>query len=284
MQVSRRGFTLIELLVVIAVIAILAGILFPVFARARDAALQTQCISNLRQLGVSIQMYADDYDEKFPLAVDFTDQPLSAAAYANSGIPDAVKNVYRLENTDDPVDGDSNGGRIDHILRPYVRSEEVFRCPGDTGFGGIGYAAYTGPFILYNIPPIVPLWQESRYLSFRNKRPKSYWGGTSYLYRTELGLWGRPASQLWQPQNVNVLFDGAHYWHTRLRRRPIFSPGDPNDDMADANKGSITTLFADGRVRACTWQENVDNWMKSLHPVTGKDGNGNPMPSSSPFK
>ncbi len=62
----RRGFTLIELLVVIAIIAILAAILFPVFARARDRARQTTCNSNLRQLGIATMMYVQDYDETFP--------------------------------------------------------------------------------------------------------------------------------------------------------------------------------------------------------------------------
>jgi prepilin-type N-terminal cleavage/methylation domain-containing protein/prepilin-type processing-associated H-X9-DG protein len=59
----RRGFTLIELLVVIAIIAILAAILFPVFAKAREKARQTSCLSNTKQLGLAFQMYATDYDE-----------------------------------------------------------------------------------------------------------------------------------------------------------------------------------------------------------------------------
>ena len=63
---GRNGFTLIELLVVIAIIAILAAILFPVFAQAREKARQTQCLSNLRQIGTSIIMYATDYDGCFP--------------------------------------------------------------------------------------------------------------------------------------------------------------------------------------------------------------------------
>jgi len=62
----RRGFTLIELLVVIAIIAILAAILFPVFARAREKARQASCSSNLKQLMLGILMYSQDYDEKFP--------------------------------------------------------------------------------------------------------------------------------------------------------------------------------------------------------------------------
>ena len=61
----RRGFTLIELLVVIAIIAILAAILFPVFARAREKARQASCLSNLKQLGLATAMYVQDYDERF---------------------------------------------------------------------------------------------------------------------------------------------------------------------------------------------------------------------------
>src|SRR5258705_11923651 len=62
---KRRGFTLIELLVVIAIIAILAAILFPVFAQAREKARQTGCLSNHKQIGTAIMMYAQDYDEQF---------------------------------------------------------------------------------------------------------------------------------------------------------------------------------------------------------------------------
>ena len=62
----RKGFTLIELLVVIAIIAILAAILFPVFARAREKARQTQCLSNTKQLNLAFQQYIQDYDERFP--------------------------------------------------------------------------------------------------------------------------------------------------------------------------------------------------------------------------
>jgi prepilin-type N-terminal cleavage/methylation domain-containing protein len=63
---QRGGFTLIELLVVIAIIAILAAILFPVFAQAREKARQTTCVSNLKQIGTAFMMYVQDYDETYP--------------------------------------------------------------------------------------------------------------------------------------------------------------------------------------------------------------------------
>jgi prepilin-type N-terminal cleavage/methylation domain-containing protein/prepilin-type processing-associated H-X9-DG protein len=69
MTQRRRAFTLIELLVVIAIIAILAAILFPVFAQAREKARQTTCLSNLKQIGLSTMMYCEDYDEAYPISL-----------------------------------------------------------------------------------------------------------------------------------------------------------------------------------------------------------------------
>src|SRR6266568_3148106 len=66
---KRSGFTLIELLVVIAIIAILAAILFPVFAQARDRARSASCLSNLKQMGTAWMLYAQDYDEMFPFSM-----------------------------------------------------------------------------------------------------------------------------------------------------------------------------------------------------------------------
>ena len=65
-RTTSKGFTLIELLVVIAIIAILAAILFPVFARARAKAQQTACLSNVKQLTLAVLMYAEDYDQHLP--------------------------------------------------------------------------------------------------------------------------------------------------------------------------------------------------------------------------
>src|SRR5262252_4110816 len=87
----HRGFTLIELLVVIAIIAILAAILFPVFAQAREAARKTSCLSNMKQLGLGLLMYAQDYDEQtcpWDIAVNATGAPKDWGACAGqAGCP-----------------------------------------------------------------------------------------------------------------------------------------------------------------------------------------------------
>lgn len=101
---ARCGFTLIELLVVIAIIGILAAILFPVFARARENARRASCQSNLKQLGLGLLQYAQDYDEHLPKGV--------------VGTGTIIGNFY----------GFGWGGQI----YPYVKSAQVYKCPSDS--------------------------------------------------------------------------------------------------------------------------------------------------------
>ncbi len=108
MMCGRRGFTLIELLVVIAIIAILAAILFPVFARARERARQTSCLSNMRQLSLSVQMYAQDYDETFPPVV-LNVPPPGALHPDGSTVHTSVLWPVRIF--------------------PYVQNIDIFNCP-----------------------------------------------------------------------------------------------------------------------------------------------------------
>ena len=100
------GFTLIELLVVIAIIAILAAILFPVFARARENARRSSCQSNLKQMALGIFQYTQDYDEKFPLyrtgAYNGTQRPYS---WADGGIQPYVKSIQILQCPSEPNAG-----------------------------------------------------------------------------------------------------------------------------------------------------------------------------------
>ena len=87
----RRGFTLIELLVVIAIIAILAAILFPVFARAREKARQSSCLSNAKQIALALIQYAQDYDECYPSPYNWN--PDVTVAYWTQAIQPYIKNT-----------------------------------------------------------------------------------------------------------------------------------------------------------------------------------------------
>ena len=117
-----RGFTLIELLVVIAIIAILAAILFPVFARAREAARKATCMSNLKQIALAAIMYAQDYDEVLPIACATGFQATSHAIEpANTQITVADALAAGL--------GSKDYWQLPDLLRPYVKSIDIFKCP-----------------------------------------------------------------------------------------------------------------------------------------------------------
>lgn len=121
----KSGFTLIELLVVIAIIAILAAILFPVFAQAREKARQITCTSNMKQFGTAFLMYAQDYDEQ----------------------------TVPWHNDDAPNDPDGFRPAFDRLVQPYVKNAGIFGCPSDktpgTGQfprgGPVAYRGYSMP-------------------------------------------------------------------------------------------------------------------------------------------
>ncbi|MBM3475983.1 MAG: DUF1559 domain-containing protein [Armatimonadetes bacterium] len=115
----RKGFTLIELLVVIAIIAILAAILFPVFARAREKARQTSCLSNLKQLGLGVNMYVTDNDETYP---PFAYMPVP-------GNPATAVTAF-----------DS--------VTPYIKNRQILLCPNDKVGRVLG-----GPVSIIPSPP-----------------------------------------------------------------------------------------------------------------------------------
>ncbi len=115
----KRGFTLIELLVVIAIIAILAAILFPVFARARENARKSSCQNNLKQLALGFKQYINDFDERYPLVA-------STVGTGGSGTP-----PYGWADS----------------LQPYIKNTQVYQCPSDAAEGAdlstdAGYTDY----------------------------------------------------------------------------------------------------------------------------------------------
>jgi prepilin-type N-terminal cleavage/methylation domain-containing protein len=120
---TRRAFTLIELLVVIAIIAILAAILFPVFAQAREKARQTSCLSNDKQVGLGFMMYIQDYDELYPLAFGFSQ---SNGWYWNFN--HAVPQNWRPLPASDPRLG-AYPVHWANSTQPYIKNTQLLACP-----------------------------------------------------------------------------------------------------------------------------------------------------------
>ena len=116
----KKAFTLIELLVVIAIIAILAAILFPVFARARENARRASCSSNLKQIGMGMMQYLQDYDEKYPTQASIAPSPYAEliTSPVNVNTQNWINSVY-----------------------PYVKSWQLFKCPSTIDYVRVPAAA-----------------------------------------------------------------------------------------------------------------------------------------------
>lgn len=110
----RKGFTLIELLVVIAIIAILAAILFPVFAKAREKARQTACLSNVKQICLGVAMYVQDFDEKFPSGLFNWGNGTCSGTMTTSG----TEYPWRA------------------AIYPYIKNDQIFHCPSSDSITG----------------------------------------------------------------------------------------------------------------------------------------------------
>lgn len=175
-RMTRRAFTLIELLVVIAIIAVLAAILFPVFARAKAAAKQTQCLSNLKQIGTGITLYMGDNDDVFPFALDASDK-YSPGIWAHE--PEFYARIPYMPLLQDAV-------------QPYLKSKEIWKCPSDVGTE-----------VLDNHFPDAFRTAPSMYAQY----------GNSYFFRTEIAFKAFSQTRFQLPAQVNVLFDGAGHWH-----------------------------------------------------------------------
>lgn len=228
----KRGFTLIELLVVIAIIAILAAILFPVFASAREAARKTTCLSNVKEIDTAVQMYLQDYDEVLPTS-------------------------------------SSNGmvGEPTYMVQPYLKNYGVLFCPsrkvsvpltGNNACGAIdnpncekqwyGYgwnvgAGWPGGYTGY--------WTSGLFASWNMGVPYSYTspGGVTYAGTTAQGV-GRSLAAVVAPSQVFMMADTsdtprASMSHKRLSRCVAAGAG----EILPRHAGGNTFSFVDGHVK-----------------------------------
>ncbi|MCW5937593.1 MAG: prepilin-type N-terminal cleavage/methylation domain-containing protein [Fimbriimonadaceae bacterium] len=221
----KRAFTLIELLVVIAIIAILAGIIFPVFARAKASAKKTACISNLKQIGGAISLYMQDFDDIFPSAVDPVDK---FRPEIWSEFPD-----FQARIPDMPM--------LHEALQPYVKSAEVFRCPADSGS---------------------ELMDDQPDVEFKTA-PTMYSGyKTSYFFRTEIAFKYFSSTRFKLPSNVNVLFDAFGHWHGD--GGPVTRSDFYGGYEGKVTRFRYNTLFGDMHVRSLSFDQLREAWSTDL--------------------
>ncbi|MCD6361581.1 MAG: DUF1559 domain-containing protein [Armatimonadetes bacterium] len=205
----RRGFTLIELLVVIAIIAILAAILFPVFAKAREKARQTSCLSNLKQLGLGLMMYCEDYDETYP-----------DARYGSNPSP------YPL---------------IYECLVPYTKNYQIWICPSSGGRmrGGVMRPmTYNGRHF-----PVYPNYGWNSALAARKMADLEHSAEVAAIADCSHPIWASHVGRIaWANSGDGVLYDdGAGY---NANGYPQYMT-----DAYSRHNGGENIAFADGHAK-----------------------------------
>lgn len=237
----RRAFTLIELLVVIAIIAILAAILFPVFAQAREAARKTSCRSNLKQIGAAVTMYVNDYDSVFP--------------------------ILRWSTTTSFSDWRGS-------IAPYIKNTGVFRCPSNRANNG---APYNGDCQNVTLAPGVPQTYVSygwTAVGWNSPNGFSYGSGVPGLPETAIpapadqlivadsaytctefcewcGQWAGPQPQIGHGGQANFLFADGHVKAMKWSRT-----------MVPRNLWTLDGTFA--FVEGCP--NNANGCLNTFHP------------------
>ena len=235
---AKSAFTLIELLVVIAIIAILAAILFPVFARARENARRSSCLSNLKQIGLGVMQYTQDYDEKYPMGFR----------------GDGVNKTWFLDTV------------------PYIKSEQVFRCPSDPV--GVGNATWAGPRLSYASNGY--LTNQFGAYEFRGiLNPEQSWVTKNVRSLSEINL---PAQSIMVSERAHVYpneanttgntawfgfgccFTGVNWWDgqapgnipdgTRATTTNPYDTNGPNGGVMAIHLDTANFLFADGHAKA----------------------------------
>jgi prepilin-type N-terminal cleavage/methylation domain-containing protein/prepilin-type processing-associated H-X9-DG protein len=232
-----KGFTLIELLVVIAIIAILAAILFPVFARARENARRTSCLSNMKQIGLGFAMYIQDYDGTYP------------AVYNDKMGSTGAKRMIWAD-----------------AIRPYVKSRDIFACNGGPAKVDLTPA---DPAVSYPDDNVQGTRYAMNIISNLDTATGSHWpegtlGDTYPVQESGIDL----------PSEVELVHESSNYWfsHWHNSDSTLCKTGKAGDEtyllgrygeiIYPRHLGTTNMLFVDGHAKAIrpdTLRKNI-NW------------------------
>lgn len=213
-----HAFTLIELLVVIAIIAVIAAILFPVFATAREKGRQITCTSNIRQLGMAILLYTEDYDDTMPGSYN-----------GDFGVDPGKNKVGGWMYYSEFVDNNPNAKVFDPTLGsiyPYVKNTRVYICPSDSG------GETTGNSYALNSCVCNPPENQTTFFAT-----------------------GKPLAKLTNASAIMLLSeeDDPAAGHSTNDAYLSLNFGDGGDTLATRHSGGINVAFADSHIK---WYRN----------------------------
>jgi len=211
-KAKKHGFTLIELLVVIAIISILAAILFPVFARARENARRASCMSNLKQIGLSMMMYVQDYDGKY--FYRSYGNPAGPGSTSGSAYTEFWAPIFQAPYAVNPAKK--------WFLEPYVKNAQVFYCPSFARNQiGYGYNYYASTSQMSESSIELP----SQMLAFVDEQYNGY-----IAYAPEATSSGS-------------------LWRASFCKTPNTSPCDVEDSFYGRHLDGVNVAFMDGHVK-----------------------------------
>jgi prepilin-type N-terminal cleavage/methylation domain-containing protein len=255
---KNKAFTLIELLVVIAIIAMLAAILFPVFSQAREKGRQTQCLSNIRQIGMGVHMYMSDHDDTYPMSRMPDDKHAIGGCLttAMAGIPESG------------LWGTSVNWK--RTIAPYIKSKDVFICPTNTfKWDKTGYAKQVN----------VPGDESNTWYTKDNYLPVSYAINGSYFHEAIPPCWNgesavrpRHMAEIDAPSHLIFLLESRYSY-------PDLGTWNLGSRMENSEKGPVQThlgmsnfLFADMHVKSLKLTKTCTDKMWSDKQIPKLDG------------
>jgi prepilin-type N-terminal cleavage/methylation domain-containing protein/prepilin-type processing-associated H-X9-DG protein len=257
MKTRSKGFTLIELLVVVAIIAILAAILFPVFAKARDAANRTTCQQNLKQLGAAFSMYMGDYDDVFPRSngggVDWGDCPsmsgkttfggwIGNALITYTGTQEVISGIFVCPNNRSSLnaDGTLGPGTAIGINNWNACRPPAFNGPGTARYP---YSTYAYNYVSLNVRTMAGVERPGDQLAM--------WDSTTTWADCAYGPRNPTSCGIWAQRDVPV-----YLWKIGEQLQPGMQTawlGTTNRSREAPHNNQTNFLFVDGHVKTSNW-------------------------------